>query len=79
MLGKVGMETGKFINMEIVDVDVPKGTGKIRRKRPVPAELGKWRKSVGRGMWNETHAAMHVLNKAAGREPPHTRNTKAGV
>ena len=73
------METRKSIDVEIVDVNVPKGTGEVRRERPVPAKLGKWRERVGRGMRNQTHAAMHVLNETAGREPPHAGNPKAWV
>ena len=77
--GKTIVELGKLIDMEIVDVDVPQGRRKERWKRPVPAELGKRRKRVGRRPGNEAHAAVHILNKTASRKPAHAGNPEAWV
>ena len=73
------METRKYINMEVVNVHVPKGTGKERRKRPIAPEFSKRRKDVGRRMGNKKQAPVHVLNEAAGGKPTHARGPQTRV
>ena len=65
--------------MKIVDVDVPQSARNERRKWAAPPELGEWREGAGRGMGDQTHRTMELLNQTTCRKPPHARNTEARI